>query len=292
MTTTPTLEDWQVQLGNLLMGPGTPYDIAEAEGLDELPDLRDDDEDRPGQHGQDSGPDKASGRTVDLALEVMGTDAVPYTTALADLRSATAPDEDGATVPLWFRLPGQPVLRLDVKPRKRRIPTNSEYEMGFAEADVQLRAPRPFAYGAELTDSTALTSTGTGGLTYPLDYPLEYGDAGSTGRLVLTNDGTASSRQTYTAWGPFDDAGFELLDLATGRRLVYAAAIDEGSWVVINSANGRVLEQGTASRRYNLTRAQWAPVPPRSTAVVQINALGVPQATARLDVAWSPTYWL
>lgn len=290
--TTPVLDEWQVQLGTLLMGPDTPYDIAEAEGLDELPDLRDDDEDRPGQHGQDSGPDLASGRTVELTLEVMGTPDVPYTTALADLRRATVPDEDGQTVPLWFRLPGLPVLRLDVKPRRRRIPTNTEYEMGFAEADLQLRSPRPFAVGSERTASTGLVSSGGGGLAYPLAYPLEYGDAGSSGRVVLANAGTAPSWQTYTVWGPFDETGFEILDLSTGRRLVYSAAVDEGSWVVIDTATGRVLEQGTASRRFNLTRAQWAPIRPAQSAAVQISALGIPQASARLDVVWTDTYWL
>lgn len=292
MTTTPTLEDWQLQLGTLLMGPGTPYDVAQAEGLDELPALRDDDEDRPGQHGQDSGPDKASGRTVTLDLEVMGTDVVPYHDALDALRRATVPDEDGALVPLWFRLPGQPVLRLDVKARKRDIPTNAEYAMGFAEAAVQLRAPRPFAYGADLTASALLATGQNGGLDYPLDYRLDYGDPGTSGRVMLANAGTAPAWQTYTVWGPFDDAGFEIVDLRLGRRLIYPAAIAATSWVVLNSSNGRVLEQGTASRRYGLTRAQWTPVPSGGSTEVLINALGVPQAAARLDVAWADTYWL
>lgn len=292
MTTTPALEEWQLQLGSLLMGPGTPYDVAEAEGLDELPALRDDDEDRPGQHGQTSGPDKASGRTITLELEVMGTDAVPYHEALAALRRATVPDEQGDLVPLWFRLPGQPVLRLDVKPRRRTIPTNAEYEMGLAEAVVQLRAPRPFAYGPDRTASVALATGAGGGLTYPLEYPLDYGEPAGTGRVVLTNAGTAPAWQIYTVWGPFDDAGFEIVDLRLGRRLIYPERVAATSWIVLNSSNGRVLEQGTASRRGNLTRAQWTPVPAGGSTEAQINALGIPQAPARLDATWADTYWL
>lgn len=284
----PPLEDWQVQLGDLLLGDDDPYGLVlPLTGLDELPDVRDDDSDRPGGHGQFSGTDYASGRTVELAIDVKPS-ATSYTDALAALRRILV---IGAELDLWFKLPGQQPLRLTVKPRRRRIITDQQYVLGLPSAEVQLRAKDPWAYSAEHAGSTAMPEPG-GGLVYPLTYPLTYGTAAVDGRVVLTNAGTAPSWPTYTVWGPIDAQGFELVDVATGRRLRYPYALAASSWLVIDTRRGRVLEQGTSPRRNRLTRAQWSPVPAGGSLITQITPLGSAQPGARLDVTWADTYQL
>jgi hypothetical protein len=289
---TPDLADWQLQLGDLVLGPGTPYEYFDLTGLDELPDLRTDDTPRPGGHGEFTGIDYASGRTVEMTLEVAAEPAlaVTYQAALAALRVATVPATDGARTPFWFRLPGQPVLRLDMKVRRRRIPTDRAYEMGLASPQLQLRAASPFATGTDRTASASLPSSSSG-MAFPMAFPMTFGAGGSTGRVVMTNAGTAPASVLYTVLGPLE-AGFELVEVATGRRLVYVEALTATDVVVLDSALGTVMLNGTAPRRSKLTRAQWWQVPAGGTCIVQINPLGTYQAAASLAAGWADTYWL
>lgn len=290
MTTAPDLDVWQAQLDDLTFGIGTPYEITAMEGLGDLPDLRTDDSDRPGAHGQFPGVDLASGRTVTVDLEVMAdaTAGITYADALAALRRTAVVTEDDVLVPFWFRTLELPTLRLDVKVRRRSIPTTAQAEMGLAAAALQLRAPDPRAYGPTKAATTFLPAPG-GGLTYPLTYPLSYGTPANLGRVSMDNAGNAKAWAVHTVYGPHD-AGFELVDIATGRRIRYSSPVSASSWIVIDTRTGKAMEQGTADR--SLSLAQWTPIPAGGSTVVQLNTYGVRNAAARLDSTWADTYWL
>lgn len=284
------LADGQYQIDTLRIGAGTPYLVQPpVVGLDELPTIRASADPRPAAHGSSGGRDFGGTRVVEFTIRVVAATPTQYEAALAAIRWLT-PSEDGSPVPLWFRIPGYPVLRLDVKPRRRRATIDRAYTRGAGEVVVQLEALDSFAYGADKAASTGLPAPG-GGLVYPLTYPLDYGEAGSSGRIVMTNAGTARAWSDLTVYGPHD-AGFELVDVGTGRRLIYSRPVSAASWVLLRTRTGQVLEQGTARRRGALTRAQWFSVPAGGSSQVQLNTLGARHDQARLDGAWSDTYWL
>src|SRR5690606_41699191 len=62
----------RIQWGNLVFGPGTPYTVTAEGGLDDLPSIRSEDVDRPGEHGEYTGPDFTSARVVQVKLGLRG----------------------------------------------------------------------------------------------------------------------------------------------------------------------------------------------------------------------------
>ncbi|MFD6093646.1 hypothetical protein ACFWGN_16130 [Oerskovia sp. NPDC060338] len=292
----PELSPWQAQLGDLLLGPGTPYDITHLSGLDELPPMRTSDEERPWADGEFDGDDWAAARPIGLGLEIMADDetGVTYDQALAALRAVMVPTR-GDLVSLWVQLPSRAVLRWDVKVRRHRIMTDASYEMGLAVAEAELYAPDPVGYGAEVTASTGFRAM-TGGLEFDLFTDgtsdtgfLEFGEAGSTGRVELSNPGTAETWPVYVVAGP--SPAFEILDVTTGRHLQYTDEVPAGSSVSLDSATGLVLLDQVADRSGALVRREWSSIPPASTSSVMFLPLGPASPAATLTVTCSPGWW-
>lgn len=292
----PVLDPWQAQLGGLLLGPGTAYDITDLDGLDELPALRTSDEDRPWSHGEHDGEDWSAARVISLGLEVAAEPGlgVTYEQALAGLRAVMVPTR-GARVPFWAYLPTRGVLRWDVKVRRHRILTDTSYEMGLATAAAQLYAPDPVGYGAELSVSTGFRAM-TGGLEFDLFTAgsvdtgyLEFGEAGSTGRVEVANAGTAETWPTFTVAGP--SPAFEILDITSGRRLHYVDEVPAGSSVSLDSATGVVLLDDVADRSGALVRREWTPIPAASVSSYLFMPLGPASPAATLTVTYSPGWW-
>ncbi|WP_454728838.1 hypothetical protein [Cellulosimicrobium protaetiae] len=298
LSAAPVLEPWQAMLGPLRLGPGTPYEWASLAGLEELPSLRTSDEARPWAHGDYAGDDWASGRTIGWELEIAAEPelGVTYDQALADLRRAMVPTA-GDLIPLWVYIPhrGAPV-RWDVKVRRHRVTTDMRYELGLALAEAQVYAPDPLGYGDELSTSSGFPLL-NGGLEFDLFTDgaddtgfLEFGDGGgSSGRVVLTNIGTADTWPRFRTDGPVVD-GFELLEIGTGRRLRFEGDVAAGSSISIDAATGVVLLDDVADRSGLLTVREWFPVPAGGTAEVMFLPLGS-YTTAQLTVTWAPASW-
>lgn len=168
----PTLNPWQASIGGLTIGDGTPYEIANISGLDELPDLRTSDEARPWSHGEWDGDDWANGRLIPATIEIAAepTLAVTYDQALAAWRRVMVPTRADNLVPFWVNVPhraGGELLRWLVKIRRHRIPTDQQYEMGLATAELVLFASDPVGYGPQ-RQASAGYPVPAGGLGFPL----------------------------------------------------------------------------------------------------------------------------
>jgi hypothetical protein len=296
MSSTPELEPWQGVLDELLIGPGTPYDVAAIEGLESFDGVRDNDDPLPVGDGIFIGDDYLSGRKITLELEVMATDQVAYPDALAALRWATRPKRD---VPFWFRLPTwEEPRRCTVRVRRRSIPNDSRYEMGLAEAAVQLVAPDPVLYGPNPAQLATTFATATGGLQYPLYTDgagtdlgyLDYGEAPATGRLVVTNTGDAPIWPVYEVDGPVPAQGFQIARTDTGARVQFEAPVPEGSTVRLDSGDGSAVIDGHADRGGALTWRDWWPIGPGESVELAFIRLG-PPSTALLRVTAPPGWW-
>lgn len=296
MTTSPALDPWQGSIDGLLIGPGTPYEIPDKglEGLDELPGVRETDEPYPVSDGDFDGDDQVGARTITVTLEVMADAGVSYQDALAALRVVARPKR---RVEWWFRLPGQNPRMATVKVRRFRIPTDLQYELGLATAVLQLKAPDPvlYEYGAPL--STGFPAP-AGGLQFPLYTDgagadlgyLDYGPPSPTGRLTLTNRGTADVYPPYTITGPIPPAGFEILRVGTADRLRFESTVAAGSSLVLDSATGDVVIDGSADRGGALTWRDWWAIPALSSVEIALVPLGITTA-AQLSVPDLSGWW-
>ncbi|MBT2594729.1 phage distal tail protein [Arthrobacter sp. ISL-72] len=152
---------------------------------------------------------------------------------------------------------------------------------------LQFWCPKPRKYGAAVNAITGIASPG-GGLTYPLDNPLDYGALGDPGTLTLTNTGTADTAPTFTVTGAMPN-GFTITHVQSGQRLVYSAPILPGQSVRLDSSDASVELDGYADMSAKLTVRQWTRLARRTSGTWLFEAVGSTGATLTAEVR--PAWW-
>ncbi|MFE0329077.1 phage tail domain-containing protein [Streptomyces sp. NPDC058960] len=157
----------RVQWGDLVFGPGSQYSVSAIEGLDDLPDVRGEDMERPGQHGDYTGPDYTGPRVIQLKLGLRADSPDELRALSLALRNATQPQRQ----PQALQFLDQDILVYG-KIRKRSIPYDAEYLWSIGEAALEFYCADPYLYG--LTEQSASTTaySPAAGRTYPLAYGL------------------------------------------------------------------------------------------------------------------------
>ena len=269
-------------------GEDAAYRLVSVEGWEQLPPARYEKQNRTRGHGTHPSPLYAEERVVTLEgrchsetdrdglLRALRAAAVSY--GFGDSTEPLTGVDAGLTLSA-----GAQVLRCD--------PVRGADGWGIGRFGwiVQFRCPDPLRYGIPATSSTGLPTAG-GGLVYPLDYPLDYGSAGDPGQITLTNSGDAAAPVAFTVTGPLPQ-GFEV---TTGQYgVTYPVATPDDQVLAFDTATGTVLLEGTASRRQQLTRADWFTVPPQSTITLQFTSLGGAYDPGALltVVDFRPAYW-
>ncbi|WP_199930878.1 phage distal tail protein [Streptomyces sp. CB02923] len=275
----------RIQWGDMLFGPGTPYGVEALLGIDDLPDVRGDDSDRPNQHGTYSGPDYTGARVIQLGLAIRGDDPTHLRALKMALRAATQPGQTPAPLQLldWD-------LLAYGKVRKRSIPYDAHYLWRVGEAAIEWYCPDPRLYSlAEHTASTTAYSPAAG-RTYPLTFPRSYGDAGSAGRITAYNGGSAEAYPVLRIDGP---VAAPVIEHTTGTLTFTAAAVlRQGEYLVIDTRARAVLLMGSAPRRdWVQGGSRWPVLAPGPTEIAFRGAAlpGASGQSALLTVTWRDT---
>lgn len=131
----------------------------------------------------------------------------------------------------------------------------------LARWSVQLIAPDPRKFGAELWDSTALPST-TGGLTIPFTIPFTIDAATVTGQVSLANPGNIAGPVRLRIDGPV--TGPVVTHVNSGRALVFSSSIvlGAGEWIDVDMERREVLANGQSSRNGWVTSRGWSQFEP------------------------------
>ena len=171
----------------------------------------------------------------------------------------------------------------------RQISILDDYDETAFGFVVDMIAPDPRRYGAPVTTSTGLPSSGTG-QPWPQVWPADWGTPGSPGRVTATNTGTASTALLLTVAGGLS-GGVELVAVGSGRVLRLERVIPNGSTVMFDAATGRVYLDARANDITGfLTKREWDGfiVPGGGSVTVQMNPLGVTSGTPTLTVQYAP----
>lgn len=277
------MADTEIMWAGLTLGGDTAYRVNEISGWEDLADINDLSDARTRGHGDHVGDLFSRSRVVNVSGEIV--DTVNRNSLVRALQAAS--QVTSIQRPLTIDLLG---LQLTAQARvvARSVKITAAYDVGDVPFALQWRCPDPLRYGPVQTASTGLP-TGGGGLAYPLAYPMDYGTAGTTGRLTLTNAGTANAPILFAVTGPLP-GGFEIS--AAGLRLTYPVDVPAGQVIELDTARGTVMVEGTASRRANLTVADWFTIPAGSSLSVQFTPLSASySAAARLTATWQGAYW-
>ncbi|MFF9124352.1 phage distal tail protein [Streptomyces sp. NPDC014889] len=183
----------RIQWGDLTFGPGSPYTVTALEGLDDLPEIRSEDVPRPGQHGDYSGPDYTTARTIALKLGLRAETPDGLRELSLALRNATQPQMQPA--PLQFLDQGALVYG---KVRRRSIPYDAEYLWRIGDAALEFYCADSYLYSLEEKSASTTAYSPAAGR----EYPRTYGGTASLLRNLALNPsvaGSLSNTQNYGA---------------------------------------------------------------------------------------------
>lgn len=293
--TTP-LEDWQHELGGVLIGRGTDVQVRAIEGLGQPP-VRSSDVEPPSEDGLWLGRDYYGGRTIriDAAIRIISQPGSVLDRLAALQDTADTPAVRGAggtTMDLRLKLPGRPART--VRGRLRKLePDLTQMIHGFAPCDIEFQAADHLFYDDDAVGTTSipLGLLSSGGLTFPLMFPFTIaGDPRAVGRPgYLEVAGTAPAWPVLRVAGPC--ANPTITHVATGHTLTVQTTLAAGEWVEIDTRPGwrTVLRENGGS----------APLAPRSRIDEFVLSPGLneiqwtatdPTLTSTLAVTWWPTY--
>ncbi|PZT71499.1 phage distal tail protein [Streptomyces sp. AC1-42T] len=289
------LQDYQHELGGVVIGTRTPVPIAAIEGLGRA-EVRTADVEPPASDGIWLGADYYSGRTVriDAAIRTPGEPGRALD-ILADLQRIHDDTKlrltGGATTELRVKFPGRDVRVLLGRLRKCE-PDLASLVHGWIPLDLEFVAADHLYYGEDLQRTTIpLGVISDGGFTAPVVAPIIVNPApGQPMRPgIIDVAGKAPTWPVLRITGPC--AHPVITHVETGRRLETTATIPAGDWVEIDTRptwrsvlrrnGGNVPLTGTS-------RLDTFSLPPgrselRWTATDPTN-------TARLAVSWRPAW--
>lgn len=259
--------DWQMEYNGVALGDGSPFLIAQVEGLLSLPDIVNADRERLRRHGLTPGDDFTSGRTVTLTLEVSSNDTYTFAEAVDLLMNATAPGSDEQ--PLVLQVPGvagSGKRRVNCRPRRRSLPIGREFYYELPMATVEFYATDPRVYDdTEQSKQTTLPSAG-GGLSFDAVAPFTFGAVSVGGTLNLNNAGSFQTSPTIVVEGPVTNPTIE--SLTAGKTLGFTITLGASDTLTIDTENRTVLLNGTANRYNTLdSDSEWFTLQPGNNEV-------------------------
>lgn len=232
-----------VQFGELGLGSGTPAGWRGLTGWRDRPGAELSDSPRPQAHGAYPGDVFTGSRVVTYTFLLRGT---PDAKAVAvDTLERYLPVDsverfltiDDGTGP-WFAMGRVTGLF---------VPQTKHYRHEPLECWVQFTCADPRRYN--LTEKTAAVTLpeASGGLDYPLVYPLEYGTSAS-GSVTVMNEGSTETPLRGTLVGPLTNPVLSTPDWS----LIFDITLAAGETLELDAAAGTALLDGTADRLYTI----------------------------------------
>ena len=274
-------QDYNIEVNEtLLLGPGTPYDIINIEGLD-LPGIRTGDVAKTLANGYWSGSDLLEGRTITIEMTVSSSDDTTQATNLDALISAFGPT--GSERSVVFKLPGFVSRFANCRVRKMAVPVNWDYHYRLPKVTVELFASDPLLYATSLGGgSVGLRDTG-GGASANFTFDMTFGAPVSGGRLIVSNDGTYATTPSITLYGPL--LAPKITKLSTGEYISLYVTVDAGSAVELDFRYHTVNLDGVS--RYDTLdpTSTWFSLDPGDTEI-QFTHVDVYNATAQMNLTY------
>lgn len=284
ITTRVELDGWAAGAPNTADAHGTFWELQEIEGWWEGPPVRLSQRPRPSAHGSFDGPAHLAERVITINGSCRSTDFAASQRSRDILTSVLGDPALGLST-LTVYEDGRPTKQALVR-RSDRARTRWLSDT-FFEWSLLLVAPDSRRYAAEASSqSTALPSVGSGGLVFPLVFPLTFGSGAAGGSMTLVNTGTMATPLTLTLRAPVVTP--VITKVSTGQRLEFEAGFDLAAGqpdIVINTDLKTVL-QGSVNRRGDVVVAEWFDLEADETAVIRFSGASADPATARLTADW------
>lgn len=244
--------------GLVFGGTGSPYQILAVDGLEGLPSIRNQDDNRGYNDGMFTGQDFLSGRPISIIFQTFASPGFSAQTNFNTIQQALLPQTTGTT-PLYFKLP--PVAGdqfINARVRGLRTTIDPNYTYGFITSQVDFFCPDPRYYDTTLQTASMVVSAPPG-REYDRTYNLVYGFGSYSTTTNIVNSGWAETYPTFTISGPITN--ITVGNVTTGDYLNLSGTITNTDSLVIDLYNKLITLNG-ASARNLLSSGNWFGAPP------------------------------
>jgi hypothetical protein len=278
-------------------GGNSVYQIMTIDGLEDLPVIRNQDDNRGYQDGMWTGRDFLSGRMLTFTITVRGDTNYTMNYYLDLLQANLVPQQQGTGL-LQFQLPGSDLQRFNARVRRRAIQINTDYSSGMATAIYEFFCPDPRYYDDQEKTTDLSNSTAVAGRTYNRVYTatatnpsnpnatgMSYGGGAGAPNLI-TNSGWTTTYPEITIQGPAINP--KITNVTAGAFLLIDATIGTNDQLVLNTDYRTVTLNGVNRRALLNNSSTWFAAPP-GTSYYTFTATGTDGNTACV-VSWRNAY--
>jgi Phage tail protein len=279
-------------------GGDSVYQIMTIDGLEDLPVIRNQDDNRGYQDGMWTGRDFLSGRTLVFVMTIRGDSNYSMNYYLNLLQQNLVPQQQGTGL-LQFQLPGSSLQRINARVRRRAITINTDYSSGMATATYEFFCPDPRYYDDTLQSTNLINATTVAGRTYnrvyteppnsgsnnPLISGMYYGGGAGSPNLI-TNNGWATSNPLITIQGPCVNP--KVTNVTAGYFLQVNTTLGTADTLVLDTDTRIVTLNGINRRALLNNSSTWFAAPP-GTSYYTFTATGTDGNTACV-VSWRSAY--
>jgi hypothetical protein len=267
-------------------GSGSVYQILSVDGLEGLPSIRNQDDNRGYQDGMFTGRDFLSARTITITFNTFATTGGNSAqTNFNAIQAKLLPQESGTT-PLYFLLPPSGEQFINARVRGLRTTVDPNYTYGYITSQVEFYCPQGIYYDSTL-QTGSLSISAAPGRVYNRTYDLVYGFGSLTTTTNVTNSGWATTYPTITITGPL--ANIVVGNVTTNEYLRFSGSITNTDTLVIDTYNKLITLNGQTARNLLLGTSEWFDAPAGTSQYYLTGSLGV-VGTTTATVEWYNAY--
>jgi phage-related protein len=267
-------------------GAGSPYQILSVDGLESLPGIRTQDDNRGYHDGMFTGRDFLSGRTISIIFNTFGDSNGSAQTNYNTIQSVLLPQTQGTT-PLFFKFPNIPTSEqfVDARVRGLRTTVDPNYTYGYITSQVEFFCPDPNYYNSNLQTANMLISAALG-RTYNKTFNYTYGGGSATVTTTIQNIGWATTYPTITINGPITNP--VIGNTTTGNTLYFTGTYSALDTLEIDLYNQLITLNGNPARNL-LISGTWFDAPPGNSNFF-FTGTGTLAGTTQATVSWYSAY--
>jgi len=267
-------------------GAGSPYQILSVDGLESLPGIRNQDDNRGYHDGMFTGRDFLSGRSISIIFNTFGDANGSAQTNYNTIQSILLPQTSGTT-PLFFKFPNIPTSEqfVDARVRSLRTTVDPNYTYGYITSQVEFFCPDPNYYNSNLQTANMLISAALG-RTYNRTFNYTYGGGSSTVTTTIQNIGWATTYPTITIQGPITNP--IIGNTTTGNTLNFTGTYSALDTLEIDLYNQLITLNGNPARNL-LVSGTWFDAPPGNSNFFFTGSSTL-AGTTQATVSWYSAY--
>ncbi len=266
-------------------GTGSPHQILSIDGLEGLPGIRNQDDNRGYQDGMFTGQDFLGGRTISIIINTFASYGKSAQTNLNELQQALLFQTSGTT-PLYFLLPpAEQDQFINARVRGFRTTVDPNYTYGYIVSQVDFFCPNPRYFDGQ-QQTASLSVSNPLGRTYNRVYNVVYGGGGYSTTTTVTNNGWVATYPTITITGPITNP--VVGNSTQGKFLSLSGTYSNTDTLVIDLYNKLITLNGNSARNV-LSSGDWFSAP-SGTSQFYLTGANTLAGTTTATVTWYNAY--